>query len=560
MSSEQPEGETGADPRGGRCREGARAAALRVIERHGEQVMRTARRYAPSPDDAEDAYQRGVEIMLLKAPDIPDEELVAWLKTVVKHEAFAIRRQNERVAVGFDAADGEAGGEAAIVSPAASPAEQLERFERLRLGAEAMQQLKPQEVRALRLVAQGYSYRQICDLTGWTYTKVNRCLAEGRQSFLRRVKGIESGAECARLEPKLSALADGEARGEDLAIVRRHLRGCAACRATLREHHLAPAAIGALAPEGTSGFGDLVRRLGDVVVSLKVKATSLLRHLGGDSAGGSDAALGGSRGVASIGMTKGLAVVCLGTASAGGVAAQVAPLLDPWARGRPTNASASTHRVAALPASSDARLVAERLRRAVPDRDRRRLAPASVRSADPETARPARGVEPSPTIQEVDERPARHRGRSAAAPAGQRPADDDSPEPRLEPAADESQARRLRVSVSHRLAAPIRTATASAEPIRTATASVEPIRTATASVETIRTATASVEPIRTATASVEPIRTATATPPTTRTEDGIQREGCGRGIGGSCDEMEPGDAHPGANPVERCPPTSFAGA
>jgi DNA-directed RNA polymerase specialized sigma24 family protein len=60
----------------------ARAATLRLIDRHGPQTMRTARRYAPTLEDAEDAYQRGVEIMLTKAPDIPDAELLPWLKTL----------------------------------------------------------------------------------------------------------------------------------------------------------------------------------------------------------------------------------------------------------------------------------------------------------------------------------------------------------------------------------------------------------------------------------------------------------------------------------------------
>ena len=51
-----------------------------------------------------------------------------------------------------------------------------------------------QEARALRLQALGYSYREIQQLTGWTYTKVNRCLAEGKASFLRRARAIEEGS------------------------------------------------------------------------------------------------------------------------------------------------------------------------------------------------------------------------------------------------------------------------------------------------------------------------------------------------------------------------------
>ena len=35
------------------------------------------------------------------------------------------------------------------------------------------------------LQAQGYSYAEICELCGWTYTKVNRCLAEGRARLYR---------------------------------------------------------------------------------------------------------------------------------------------------------------------------------------------------------------------------------------------------------------------------------------------------------------------------------------------------------------------------------------
>jgi hypothetical protein len=59
-------------------------------------------------------------------------------------------------------------------------------------------------------------------------------LTEGRRAFLERVAGIESGAECERLAPALSMVADGEASAEDMANLRPHLRSCLSCRATLR--------------------------------------------------------------------------------------------------------------------------------------------------------------------------------------------------------------------------------------------------------------------------------------------------------------------------------------
>src|SRR5687768_13077973 len=63
-------------------------AAVDLIRRRGREILGTARRYASNLDDADDAYQRGLEILLTKAPTTGEVELVRWLKTVVKHEAF----------------------------------------------------------------------------------------------------------------------------------------------------------------------------------------------------------------------------------------------------------------------------------------------------------------------------------------------------------------------------------------------------------------------------------------------------------------------------------------
>jgi RNA polymerase sigma factor (sigma-70 family) len=145
-------------------------AALDLIQRHGAQIMSTARRYSVTPEDAEDAYQRALEILLTKAPSTSEDDLVPWLKTVVKHEAFAVRKQRRRhmpvSALGDD--DDEP---PEPVAPS-STAEEAEHHERLRLGAEALGRLKPQEVRALLLKAEGLSYKEIQAETGWTYTNV----------------------------------------------------------------------------------------------------------------------------------------------------------------------------------------------------------------------------------------------------------------------------------------------------------------------------------------------------------------------------------------------------
>jgi hypothetical protein len=66
------------------------------------------------------------------------------------------------------------------------------------------------------------------------HTKVNRCLAEGRRSFLERYAGIESGRECERLAPALSAFVGGEGDAAQAVDLRVHLRQCLACRAAVR--------------------------------------------------------------------------------------------------------------------------------------------------------------------------------------------------------------------------------------------------------------------------------------------------------------------------------------
>ncbi len=231
-------------------------AALALASRHGAQIIATARRYAATPEDAEDAYQRGLEILLTKAPTTSEEELVPWLKTVVKHEAFALRRQRERHSPVTD--DGNLGDRP---TPSAITHDQAERLETLSQGAEALARLKPHEIHALLLKAEGYSYREIGELTGWSYTKVNRLITEGRQAFLRRVAAIQGGGECERLTPLLSALADGEASAEQLALLRPHMRTCLACRAALKEFRAVPAKVAGLVPPagmaGASGDGRL---------------------------------------------------------------------------------------------------------------------------------------------------------------------------------------------------------------------------------------------------------------------------------------------------------------
>jgi RNA polymerase sigma factor (sigma-70 family) len=195
--------------------------------------VRVARQASLCDDDALDAYQRALEIFVRRVETVEPATEVAWLKVVIRHEAMAIRRaRSESVAdeeLDFDAFS--AGGERSVDDQIASS-------ERVRRAAEALRALKPDEAKALMMKAHGLSYEEIGEQNGWSYTKVNRAITEGRRRFMAVFEGIESGEECERFAPIVEALALGSATSAQLLAIRPHLRHCTACRAAVRDLHL----------------------------------------------------------------------------------------------------------------------------------------------------------------------------------------------------------------------------------------------------------------------------------------------------------------------------------
>jgi RNA polymerase sigma factor (sigma-70 family) len=387
-------------------------AALALLSRHSAGLLATARRYSASPEDAEDAYQRGVEILLTKAPTTTEDELLPWLKTVVKHEAFAVRKSTGRAVPVEGSIEAEE-------DQHAWTDERAERYERLRVGAEAMAGLKPQEIRCLLLRAEGLSYQEICSATGFSYTKVNRCLTEGRRAFLKRVAGIETGAECERLAPLISKVADGEASPEEMRTVRPHLKSCLACKATLREYRAAPGRLAGLVPPvvaiaGGSGSGPgLLGRLLDRFTGI------------GDAAGAKVAAVAAS------------AVVLAGGSAAGLEAMHhdppaVAPSAFAHANTRPASSSAASEGSGSTSAAPDPSAAAIRAVSAMPA-TARATAAAGKALAAPAGDRAAAGpVDPMPEFDPgMGSEPAgpAAASRPLAAPSPPPPTREPAPEP-----------------------------------------------------------------------------------------------------------------------------------
>jgi DNA-directed RNA polymerase specialized sigma24 family protein len=68
-----------------RSPEQAEQLVLDLIAAHADSLLRTARRYSLCADDAQDAYQRGLEILMRHAARLDADRAGGWLHTVAYH-------------------------------------------------------------------------------------------------------------------------------------------------------------------------------------------------------------------------------------------------------------------------------------------------------------------------------------------------------------------------------------------------------------------------------------------------------------------------------------------
>ena len=66
-------------------RERGEALVLELVGSHADSLLGVAGRYSLCADDAHDAYQRGLEILMRHAARLDPERAAGWLHTVVKH-------------------------------------------------------------------------------------------------------------------------------------------------------------------------------------------------------------------------------------------------------------------------------------------------------------------------------------------------------------------------------------------------------------------------------------------------------------------------------------------
>ncbi|HTI35554.1 MAG TPA: sigma-70 family RNA polymerase sigma factor [Miltoncostaea sp.] len=214
-------------------------------------LIRYAARYTRSLHDAEDAYQRAMEIALTRAPTVEPQRFMAWLRTVLRNEAIAVSsaRRREGPAPAADVADAQG----AALEDAIAVDVLAEWLERYRAIQDGLAGLTDAQRTCLMLQTAGASYERIRELTGFSLRKVERSVLEGRAGLARWEVRLASGEACQRLDAAIWRVARNEASPKEQRTVSRHVKHCGACRATLRDRRQSNEWLAGLVPVALIG-------------------------------------------------------------------------------------------------------------------------------------------------------------------------------------------------------------------------------------------------------------------------------------------------------------------
>jgi DNA-directed RNA polymerase specialized sigma24 family protein len=155
----------------------------RLAREKRRMLLTIARRRAGTDQDAEDAVQEALVIAFTHRDRIRTQTALAYVAVVAQHEASRLRRQTERL-LSLD--------RPLHIDTPTSAHDLVADDRTVDLDAlidtrNALDQIKPDQARALFARALGWRYREICDAFAWSYTKTNRCVTEGRAAVRQRL-------------------------------------------------------------------------------------------------------------------------------------------------------------------------------------------------------------------------------------------------------------------------------------------------------------------------------------------------------------------------------------
>jgi RNA polymerase sigma factor (sigma-70 family) len=181
-----------------RRRSRAQALASQLYTTQHRRLLAIGKRNSSSTEDAEEALHDTFILFINHFDPDTGAPPLAWLTLTLKRRCWATYRRQQllqRQEPNPTATTNPGSQSDELLDPSRLPDELAVVSANVSEARHKLSQLKRDERRALSLLAIGYSYREICDVTGWTYTKVNRCISEGRASL--RGKKISKGAKTA---------------------------------------------------------------------------------------------------------------------------------------------------------------------------------------------------------------------------------------------------------------------------------------------------------------------------------------------------------------------------
>ncbi len=166
-----------------RSRERVQVLADQLYQERYQYLVRIARRNGAITDaDAEEAVGFALLSFIEKYDPASGSPPLGWATLTVQRACWAAadrrglaRRVSQGVAPSFSVPQ--------IVDNGVGVEETVERAEYVLEAHERLAELKPAERRVLVLIAAGYSYEEIGQITGFSYTKTNRSAAEGRAAL-----------------------------------------------------------------------------------------------------------------------------------------------------------------------------------------------------------------------------------------------------------------------------------------------------------------------------------------------------------------------------------------
>jgi RNA polymerase sigma factor (sigma-70 family) len=166
-----------------RRRSRAQTLAAHLYSTQHRRLLAIGKRNSSSTEDAEEALHDTFILFINHFDPDTGAPPLAWLTLTLKRRCWATYRRQQLLQrqepVPTDSANPSSHSNE-LLDPSRLPDELAVVSANVSEARHKLSQLKHDERRALSLLAIGYSYREICNATGWTYTKVNRCISEGR--------------------------------------------------------------------------------------------------------------------------------------------------------------------------------------------------------------------------------------------------------------------------------------------------------------------------------------------------------------------------------------------